>query len=422
MKRVFIFSIIITSLLFLLLACSKSGNESKSQRFEVASSPEEVGFDATRLQRIDAFYQSYIDENILPNGISFIAKDGKIVHFKAYGWKDKEAGIAVKKDDIFRLASQTKAIATVGLMILFEKGYCSLNDPVSKFIPEFANPQVLVEVDEKDTTWTTRPAKSEIRIRHLLTHTSGIGDGSHLIYKKAHVFGDRTKMTLQDVIPELGKLPLLHDPGTAWTYGTSLDVAGYIIELLSGESLDDYLRTEIFEPLDMQNTFYNIPEEKKDRLVKLYQKQGPDDPLHLCKWGQEARNVTYFSGSGGLYGTIEDYAKFCQMLLNQGEFNRNRILSRKTIEMMSRNQIDTLLLWNGDKGGYGFQIFTESSLKNYLGSLGSIRWAGAYNTDYVIDPKENLIYVTFTNVTSMDYYRDINYFFIYRDLLYQALE
>jgi CubicO group peptidase (beta-lactamase class C family) len=171
------FSLFAAVLLFVFLqSCNKRGNEFKNRIFEVVSSPEEAGFDATRLQRIDTFFQTYVDKGILPNGISFVAKDGKIVHFKAYGWRDKEAGIVLKKDDIFRLASQTKAITTAGLMILLEKGLLGLDEPVSKYIPEFVNPQILVSLNEKDTSWTSRPSRSEILIRHLLNHTSGIGD------------------------------------------------------------------------------------------------------------------------------------------------------------------------------------------------------------------------------------------------------
>ncbi len=427
-----IFSLFAAVLLFVFLqSCNKGENGFKNRIFQVVSSPEEVGFDATRLQRIDTFFQTYVDKGILPNGISFVAKDGKIVHFKAYGWRDREAGIVLKKDDIFRLASQTKAITTVGLMILLEKGLLGLDEPVSKYIPEFANPQVLVSLNEKDTSWTSRPSRSEILIRHLLNHTSGIGEyfygingenprTRNPIYEKYGVPGDRSGATLKEVIPKLAKLPLLHEPGAAWTYGLSTDVVGCLIEIISGKSLDDYLRAEVFDPLGMNDTYFNIPDAKKDRLVKLYKKQRYDSPLSLSEWGQKAIDVTYFSGAGGLYGTIEDYAKFCQMLLNQGNYNGAYIVSRKSVEIMSRNQIDNLEIWNGDKFGYGFEIFTEKGLKDYLGTAGSFRWAGMFSTDYLIDPTENLIYVNFTNIYPNAYVDDVYY--KYRNLVYQALK
>ena len=423
MKRKLFFHSLAVLLLLTVMSCNRNEHTNHPQSFRNGTDPSDAGFDAVRLQRIDTFLQSWVDQGILPNAVTFVARHGEIVHNRTFGWRDREAGIALQKDDIFRLASQTKAITTVALMTLFEKGYFLMDDPVSKFIPEFKNPQVLVKLNEKDTTWEARPAKSEILIRHLLCHTSGISSPIrpvNLIYARYNIPGNKTEVTLKDVIPVLATLPLSHDPGEGFTYGLSTDVTGYLIEVLSGKDLDIFLKTELFEPLGMENTFFNIPPDKQDRLVRLYEKASRDSTLKLSTRQYDGKTVRYYSGAGGLYGTIEDYARFCQMLLNGGTFNGHKILSRKTIEMMTRNQIGDLQLWNGDKFGYGFEIIGDEVLKDILGSEGSFRWAGMYSTDYLIDPGEDLILLLCTNVYPFMDHVDVMYY-TNRNLVYQAL-
>jgi CubicO group peptidase (beta-lactamase class C family) len=417
-------------ILLLFINCSNEERGIERQTFSPVSNYEDAGFDTSRLQRIDSALKSYVDGNILPNALTFVARHGKIIHNNAYGWKNKESGEMLQKTDIFRLASQTKAITSAGLLILYERGYFLLDDPLSKYIPEFKNPQVLIKLDLKDTSWTSRPAKSEILIRQLLNHTSGITQGirpDYPIYKKYGIMNARSTpgMTLKKLIPVLAKLPLVHDPGKDFTYGLSTDVIGYLIEVLSGKDLYTFLKSEILDPLGMQDTYFYLPDEKANRLVKLYEKSHPDSILRTSHFKELdefpiAGSKTYFSGAGGLCSTIEDYARFCQMLLNGGEFNGTRILSRKTIELMTRNQIGDLQIWNGDKFGYGFEIMGESGLQSMLGSVGSYRWAGMYSTDYMIDPKEDLIILFFTNV-----YPNVNNDEVahrFRILVYQALE
>jgi len=423
---------LITQLLFLLLfiGCINEENGNKPQMFSPVSNYEDAGFDANRLQRIDTLLEYYIQNNILPNALTFVARHGKIVHNNVYGWKNKESKEILQKTDIFRLASQTKAITSAGLLILYERGYFLLDDPLSKYIPEFKNPQVLVILDLKDTSWTSRPAKSEILIRQLLNHTSGITQGirpDYPIYKKCGIMDARSTegMTLKKLIPVLAKLPLVHDPGESFTYGLSTDVIGYLIEVLTGKDLYTFLKSEIFDPLGMQDTYFYLPDEKANRLVKLYEKPYEDSTLRPSQVKSldefpVTGSRTYFSGAGGLCSTIEDYAKFCQMLLNGGEFNGTRIISRKTIEMMTRNQIGDLQIWNGDKFGYGFEIMGDEGLQGILGSIGSYRWAGMYSTDYMIDPKEDIILLFFTNVYPNVYNDPVTHRF--RNLVYQALE
>jgi len=411
-------------------SCFHENRKTDRQSFFPAKNLEEDGFDASRLQRINTFIQSYINRDILPNTITFVARHGKIVHNNIYGWKDKEAGITLQKTDIFRLASQSKAITTVALLILYERGYFLLDDPLSKYIPEFKNPQVLESLSLKDTTWTSRPAKSEILIRQLLNHTSGITQGvrpDYPVYKKYGIMDARATegMTLKKMIPVLARLPLVHDPGEGFAYGLSTDVIGYLIEVLSGKDLNTFLKSEILDPLGMCDTYFYLPDEKKERLVKLYEKPYADSILKPCHIKEMDRYPvegpsTYYSGAGGLCGTIEDYARFCQMLLNGGEFNGNKIISRKTVELMTRIHPGDFTIWNGDKFGYGFEIIGDGNLQNLLGSAGSFRWAGMYSTDYLIDPEEDLILLTFTNVYGNVYFDEFTHKF--RNLVYQALE
>lgn len=382
----------------------------KPQSFQ-AVTPEEVGFSSSRLKQLDTLFQSYINNGNLPNILAFVARHGRIVYYKGYGWSNLEQKVKLKNDDIFRIASQTKAIVTIGMMILFEKGYFSLDDPISRYIPEFRNPRVLVSSGPGDSAFVTRPASREITFRHLLSHSSGITYESPLSDKlKIPRLHSQSKVTLKDIIPLIARVPLKHDPGADWTYGLNLDVAGYLIELISGQSLDQFLKENIFDPLGMKDTYFYLPGGKADRLVELYQKRNSDNTWKksidsLARTFSVSGARTYFSGGAGLVGTIEDYARFCQMILNQGEFNHHRILGRKTIELMSRNQIgDSTLFESGDKFGLGFRLYTEegTTLRGSEGSAGTLEWGGAYSTQFKIDPKEDLILLFYSNIQSSE--------------------
>jgi CubicO group peptidase (beta-lactamase class C family) len=366
------------------------------------ASPEKAGFSAVRLQRLDTLLQSYINQGVLPNAVALIARHGKIVYLKSFGWKNMERKIPLKNDDIFRIASQTKAIVSVGLMMLFEKGLFLLDDPISDYVPEFKNPKVWTGKESADTTGLVRPAKNEITFRHLLSHTSGIGYESPLFDKlKIPYFCSTDSVTLKQIILKIAASPLKHDPGADWTYGLSIDVAGYLIEIISGKPLDKFLNENIFQPIGMKDTCFYLPESKAGRLVELYQKTDRQSTLQLAdnnlfRTFPIAGAKTYFSGGAGLVGAIEDYARFCQMILNKGECNGRRILSRKTVELMVRNQIgEANVRGSGDKFGLGFQIYTrgQNTLRGANGSEGTLKWGGMYCTDYNIDPSEDLIFL-----------------------------
>ncbi|MDR1552502.1 MAG: beta-lactamase family protein [Prevotellaceae bacterium] len=395
---------LILSFVFIQIFCL-SYSQQKPQHF-VETADISIAFDTARLHRIDAAYQRLVDEGILPNAVTFVAHKGNIVHYKSFGWRDVDKKIPCRKDDIFRMASQTKAIAVVALMTLFEEGRFQLDENIKKYIPEFENPQVIETYNPIDTTYTMRPAKRDITIRHLITHTSGISayDAQlSAICAKNGIPPLNTKadITLGEAIRRLAKIPLAHDPGEKFTYGISVDVLGYLIEILSEKSVDVFIKERIFDPLGMQDTYFYLPDNKTDRLVTLYEYtkdkklQRSNHPVHQTFPYEGARK--FFSTGAGLNGTIEDYAKFCQMILNDGEFNGIRILGRKTLEMMRHNGVGDL---RGEIGfGMAWDVFREQYAHRSIASTGSSRWGGMFGTDYIIDPKEELILLIYVNVS-----------------------
>lgn len=368
--------------------------------------PSSVGMSDERLSFIDDAIMESIQKNEIPGAVALVARKGKIVYHKAFGMADNGAKRSLKKDDIFRIASQTKAITATAVMMLWEEGKFRLDDPISKYIPEFKNPQVLDSLIEKDSTFVTIKADKEITIRHLITHTSGIGygfiDGDERfkkIYTKAGIIDAFTTkpVTIKENILKLAKLPLHHHPGEKFTYGEGLDVLGYFIEIVSGMPLDDFFRTRIFDPLDMDDTWFYLPKTKHGRLVKVqrfkggqwevYPKSDGFDPDFPVRGSQ-----TFFSGGAGLSSTAKDYAAFLQMFLNMGELNGIRLLSRTTVQFMMANQIGNLWGDSGSFYGIAFGILDQIGQdKGGEGSIGTFQWGGYFNTQYFADPKEQLI-------------------------------
>lgn len=391
---------------------------------------ETVGMSTTRLQRMDAVINDYIAQGRQAGVGVLVARNGRIVYHKAYGLDDMQAKTPLKRDAIFRIASQTKAIASIGLMLLFEEGKFLLDDPVSKYIPAFKKMQVLDKYNEKDTTYTTVPAKREITIRHLLTHTSGLnypGIGSKeavAIYAKNKIpsgIGTPTG-TLADAMNRLATLPLSHQPGERWTYGLSVDLAGYLIEVLSGQSLDQFLRTRLFTPLGMNDTYFYLPADRQSRLTTVY----TEDSTRAIKPITSRSGIsvdypkqagTYYSGGAGLSSTMYDYAIFLQMLLNGGEYNGKRILSPATVRLITTNQIGELNQGN-DKFGLGFSLTSEKSASLLPVSQGSFAWGGFFGTQYWVDPKEGIVGLIYTQKVPNSYGDLSNKFKV---LVYQAI-
>ncbi|QHW00700.1 serine hydrolase domain-containing protein [Spirosoma endbachense] len=391
---------------------------------------ESVGMSTDRLQRIDAVINDYIARGRQAGVAVLVARHGKIVYHKAYGQDDIQAKTPLKRDALFRIASQTKALTSIGLMILFEEGKFLLDDPISKYIPAFKNPKVLDKYNEKDTTYTTVPAKREITIRHLLTHTSGIsypGIGTKeavAIYAKNKIpSGIGTPDgTLADAMNRLGTLPLIHHPGDRWSYGLSVDVVGYLIEVLSGQSLDQFLRTRLFDPLGMNDTYFYLPATKQNRLTKVYTEDSTKSVrLMPSQNGISAdypnKPGTYYSGGAGLTSTLYDFAIFLQMMLNGGEYNGKRILSPTTVRLITTNQIGALNQ-GANKFGLGFSITSESSAARLPVSQGSYDWGGFFGTTYWVDPKEGIVGLLYTQKVPNSY-GDLNDKF--KILVYQAI-
>ncbi len=396
-----LFSLLIATLFF--FACQE---QQKSTGFTEAD-PSSVNVSSERLARIDNLITQYIDSGWIAGATGFIARDGKIVYYKAFGTADAETKRELLKDDIFRIASQTKAITSVAVMTLFEQGKFLLDDPVSKYIPEYAHPVVLDKFNEKDTTFTTFPASREVTVRDLLTHTSGIeyaGIGSPVmraIYAKYDIPGGfgTSGIRIGEKMKTLGKLPLLHNPGEKFTYGLNVDVLGYLVEVWSGETLDGYFHKHIFEPLGMNDTYFYIPESKGARLVKVVtenqNKKLVNAPDGFVSYPL-LTDGTYYSGGAGLSSTVKDYGIFLQMMLNGGEYNGVRILAPRTVELMTSNQIGDLNVGR-DKFGLGFQVTTEYGQAQLGISEGSFSWGGYFGTTYWADPEKKIVGLLFIN-------------------------
>ena len=393
-------------ILLLITALASSGQTIKN--FSPISKSEEAGFSQGRLARIDALVEQHLKSQRIPGAVALIVRDGKIVYHKAFGWSDVEKKTALKKDDIFRIASQSKAITSLAVMMLWEEGKFLLDDPVSMYIPEFKNPKVLKTFNQRDSSFSTEPAKGEITIRQLLTHSSGIDYaviGSpefNAIYAKAGVpsgIGNHHG-AIGEKIKVLATLPLKHNPGERWTYGLNTDVLGYLVEIWSGMSLDQFFKTRIFDPLGMQDTFFYLPANKQSRLVplhgvkdgKVFKMKSP--PYDAASPDYPRMNGTYYSGGAGLSSTVEDYARFLQLFLNQGAFNGTRLLSRKTVELVLSDQLPHL----DREFGLGFGLETTKNDYDSPASIGSFSWGGAFSTDYWADPKERIIGLIYTNI------------------------
>lgn len=398
------------------------------------ATPESQGFSSERLKRLDREMNNWVENGWMQGGAALVIRNNKIVYYKAVGFNDKEMKLEMQKDQIFRIASQTKAITSVAIMILFEEGKLLLDDPVSKYIPAFAKQQVLDKFNPADTTYTTLPAKKEITIRELLTHTSGLGYAqigsreANAIYAKHNLtagIGVKDDKLL-DAMNRLAKLPLMHQPGEKWTYGLNTDLLGCLVEVISGISLDQFFRTRIFEPLAMTDTYFTVPKNKSWKLVRLYREDStgklvkaagnmlngktitPDYPLE---------GSTYYSGGAGLSSTIYDYGVFLQMLLNGGIHNGKRILSRNSVRMMTMNQIGDLSRGD-DKFGLGFQVVTERGSARTPSNTGTFSWGGAFSTSYWVDPKEKMVFLFYRQLQSSTHGDVVEKF---RAMLYGAM-
>ena len=382
-------------------------------------SPESVGFSSDRLQRVNRFMQGYIAKGKLASGLTMLARGGEVFHFEPYGVLDLDGGAPVERDTIFRFYSMTKPITSVAVMMLYEDGRFSLDDPVGKFIPELASMKVFDGMGETGMRLVNQ--ERPISIRHLLTHTAGLSYGFHqdspveAMYRAADV--TPPDGTLQEMAEKLGKLPLITQPGTKWRYSFATDVLGYLVQVVSGKPFDEFLQDKIFARLGMPDTSFFAPEEKLDRLATVYgaSANGGIAPLHNALVDRHAKPHTLFSGGGGLVSTASDYMRFCQMLLNGGVLGEARLLAPKTVEMMRSNHLtDDMRPFavgqsnaSDTKGcgfGLGFRVVMDIAQHGIIGSNGIYSWGGAASTVFWIDPQEELIAILLTQFMPSSYY------------------
>ncbi|MBL9203192.1 MAG: beta-lactamase family protein [Opitutaceae bacterium] len=398
-----------------------------SLAFARTPDPGVLGFDPVRLRRLDDLIQGHVDRGQIAGGVMFIARDGQAAHLRAYGRQDIEAGKAMAPDAIMRIASMSKAVTSVAVMMLYEEGKFMLHDPIERYIPAFRGSVVAV-APPKDapagTKFVTEKARRPIQIRDLLTHTAGLTYGTGLasdLYKAAKLtdwyFADKDE-TLAVVIDRLAKLPLHAHPGEAYQYGYSTDVLGRLVEVASGLPLDRFFQERIFAPLKMLDSSFFLPPEKEPRLAKVYGLQG--GRLSLGDQGHYVQGPRKcFSGGAGLLSTTGDYARLLQMLLNEGELEGVRLLSRKSVELMRADHVGDKARYNTRGYGLGFWVNTDVGYHAELSSEGAYGWGSAYFPQYLVDPKERIVALFMTQHRPAGGL-DLNQKF--KVLMYQALK
>ncbi len=405
------------------------------------TSPESVGFSSERLSRITSLLQGYVDRGELPGMIATVARQGQTVYFEKVGWMDCEARKPMCDDAIFRIASMTKPITSVAIMLLYEEGHFHLNTPIAKFIPAFKDAKVFVCATGSGVELA--PLQQDITFRHLFTHTSGLSygfdpqDPVDQMYRaiSRRLVDANLAMTNKRLVDELTRLPLAFQPGTQWRYSMSIDVLGYLIEVISGLPLEVFLEERLFKPLGMVDTRFYIPPEQADRLVTLYGRPEPESGLQRIDRLEPPLQApfeppTWASGGGGLMSTVHDYARFAQMLVNGGELEGVRLLSPKTVALYSLNHAPEEALscgfWNDlYHWGYGYSLGTRVlmnvSRSGTAGSVGEFGWDGAFSTYFWVDPQESLYGLLMLQYSPNPYNLAHTLHQQFKQLTYQAL-
>ncbi|MEX0677594.1 MAG: serine hydrolase domain-containing protein [Pirellulales bacterium] len=377
--------------------------------------PESVGMSSERLARIRVAIERYVDRGEVPGVVTLVARKGQVVHFEAVGYRDVDAKTPMTTDTIFRIASMTKPITSVALMMLYEEGHFLLSDPIEKWLPEFRDMKVLepAPADERVATpHVAVPAKRPITIKHLLTHTAGLPNSYRGPTQSEYLkIAERQNPdeTMADAVARLAKLPLNFHPGEAWEYGPATNVAGRLVEVISGKSLDEFFRQRIFEPLAMNDTHFYLPTGKLDRFAALYRPGGDEKDSKKIELTEKATPESrwvkephvYFAGAGGLVSTAADYFRFQQMMLGGGESHGARLLGTKTVELMTANHIGELPIWLTGPGygfGLGYSVVKDIGQTALPASVGTYSWGGAFCTYFWVDPAEELIGILMTQV------------------------
>ena len=391
--KILLLKTLLNKVLIILLLLAGVFSNAQSD-FEI-SSPESQGFSSEKLTLLNQVMHSYVDDNELSAIQTAIVKNGKLIHFDSYGSSDISENDPLEEDDIFRIASMTKPIVSIGLMMLYEEGKFNLNDPVYKYIPEFKN--LTVKKRKK-----IKPVKNHVKIIDLLRHSAGLNFKGPEDYRKV------INMNLEEYTKESVNEPLKFEPGTTWWYSSSTDICGYLIEVLSGQKLDVYLKDKIFDPLKMNDTSFELPKNKIDRLTTLYV---IGEKKELVSFDNKSNSpfkdkVILLNGSGGLLSTTKDYLKFSVMLLNNGFIGDEQILKKSTLDLMKKDHSLGLkykkLVFGKKKGfGLGFEVVKEEDTK--FGSKGTFGWGGMFGTYFRADPKQNMVYIYMTQ--SFETYR-----------------
>jgi CubicO group peptidase (beta-lactamase class C family) len=392
------------------------------------ASPDSVGLSAERLDRLSNALEAYVEDGKVAGSVTLVARRGRIAYFEAFGNRDREANAPMETDAIFRIASQSKAIVSVAAMTLVEEGKLLLTDPVGKYLPEFLETKVAVARDGGgyDVVKAARP----ITVRDLLTHTSGFGYGDGVggelwtaAGQTGYYFADKNE-TIRDSVRRIASLPAHAQPGTRWIYGYNTDILGALVEVVAGKGLDQVLRERLFEPLGMRDTEFYLSDGKTDRLTAVYSQnagkleRAPTTGTAVSQGHYVAGPRKNFSGGAGLLSTATDYARFLQMLLNDGTLDGRRILSRKTVELMTTSHLGDVAFNAGQGFGLGFYVVEDLGARGWPGSEGEFGWGGAYHTTYWVDPREELIVVHLTQVVPAG---DVDDQAKVRALVYQAI-
>ena len=398
-------SVVFAAVLFASLA---SAPAARAQALQSAR-PEAVGLSSERLKRLSEALRGYVREGKLSGGVALVARRGKVAYVEAFGQRDREAGAPMREDTIFRVASQTKALVSVGVMILQEEGRLLLSDPVGKYLPEFR--ETTVAVAKQGGGYEVVKAKRPVTVRDLLTHTAGVGYGTGLArdrWEAAGItgwyFANRDE-PVGATVARMAALPFDAHPGERWVYGYSTDILGALVERVSGQTLDEFLRARILLPLGMKDTHFYLPESKAERLAAVYSAKESGGIERAPEPGGTAGQGAYlkgprksFSGGAGLLSTAGDYARFLSMLLNGGELDGRRLLSRKSVELMTVDHLNGKPFREGQGFGLGFQVVKDLGARGAPGSVGEFGWGGAYHSTYWVDPKEQLVVVYFTQL------------------------
>lgn len=400
--------------------------------------PEQVGLSSPRLEKISNMIQTDIDQKKMAGAVVLIARHGKIAYFESFGQAD--TGKPMSKDTMFRICSMTKPVVTLAVLQLYEEGRLLLSDPVAKYIPEFSHAKVIEMLPEgSNPAFRLVPAKRDITIKDLLTHTAGMPypfasewypkdrllHQMHAMYEEAGISSGmyETEGTIGDMVKRLARLPLASQPGEAFIYGLAADVQGYLVEVVSGQKLDDYITEHIFKPLKMNDSYFFVPEGKQDRLSAVWKSDwhgklekvspGPhrEGDYEYSPTFQTHGPKTFLSGGVGMVTTPYDYFRFAQMLLNKGELDGVRLVSRKTVELMTTNQIGKLseitLHDEGWKFGLGLGIQADREHNVDAGDVGTFEWAGLYSTRFSVDPKEEKITIFLSQTHPFNYHFDL---------------